>query len=827
MNNTYKITYNLCGGVCSNPTAYSEDDSFTLGVPLRYGYRFLGWTSTDLPAPQKRVALPKGSRGDREYTALWEKKDRLISDPNIGADDRLTPPDSPVTLDVRKGDRGENIYKLKTVYTDIEVDGIKDAAYDYGLHIKSGVYECPEYYKDKNIGFDAYLTLGQDGYVYVFVEVTDPNVLVPDELWHHKNWRCDGICMFLSYDNKPVHVGVGCLYAADGRRANTVSDKHAAVRTEKGYNIEFRFNNNGSPFVGYSGVCGSCLGIAIYMNDCVYFESLDDYKKYSITAASALINDGEFRSPHGSLMDAVEFSYESATGRAMGGSAEVFGEGECLISSMLSSNSDNAVVCSENASVHTKDCIRRFICEMHTVCPRFTTRDDRGETADARILFGLTGEKESRELVESIPYGKCALVFSNGRICVIGHTEEAMERATELLIAAFEYVSEGGRSDDLCNRYICETDSVSVPKADGVGVITDAGSGSYLLLCRDADVSAYEKYTEKLIDEGYSLYAERKFLGSFCSTYCSDGAIVNVTFGGEGDRNLRIVADSRKKTGLPPVKEQYQARCRPRLIQIGHNSMCYIVKLENGEFIIFDSGNNGAEVGIYDTLISQSDDGHPVVAAWFFTHYHQDHIGGFIDFALKDEYLSRVTVKNVVMNMPAGQVISTSRGSPRDMMNIELWQSCLERTGCRVIFPRTGQRFDFGGAEIDVLFTFEDVMPYFFTNDQSNITSTVFSVNVGGQRIIITGDCEREGTRLMADKYREGLKCDFVQLPHHGYGSGGGTVPEFYEYAGADYVLYPDERFAPQPTEKVGVDMAKKCFLAGDGTVILDLPFNE
>ena len=27
----------------------------------------------------------------------------------------------------------------------------------------------------------------------------------------------------------------------------------------------------------------------------------------------------------------------------------------------------------------------------------------------------------------------------------------------------------------------------------------------------------YEKYTEKLIDEGYSLYAERKFLGSFCS----------------------------------------------------------------------------------------------------------------------------------------------------------------------------------------------------------------------------------------------------------------------------------------------------------------------
>ena len=57
---------------------------------------------------------------------------------------------------------------------------------------------------------------------------------------------------------------------------------------------------------------------------------------------------------------------------------------------------------------------------------------------------------------------------------------------------------------------------------------------------------------------------------------------------------------------------------KPRLIQQGHNSMCYIVKLQNDEFIIFDSGNNRAEGGIYDTLMSESDDGHPVIAAWFF-----------------------------------------------------------------------------------------------------------------------------------------------------------------------------------------------------------------
>lgn len=822
----FNIKYHLNGGFGSYPETYTESDSITLGVPLRYGYRFVGWTGSGIDTPQIKVALPTGSRGDREYFANWEKKDTVTADPNIGADDGLTPPETPVTLDVRKGSRGEDIYKLKTVYTDIEVDGVKDAAYDYGLHIRSNIYEDPDYYSDKDTGFDAYLTLGQDGYVYVFAEVRDPDVFVPDELWRTKNWRVDGISLFVSYDNLPIHVGVGGIYAADGRRANTASDKHVAVRTEKGYNIEFRFNNQGSPFIGCSGVCGSSIGFSVYMNDCVYFENLDNYKKYSIMAGGALTSDGMFRSPHGSIMDALEFSFESATGRAGGSGSKHFSK-DCLISSMLSSEKDNVVLCSKHASIHTKDCIRRFICDMHTVCPKFTTVDDSADFSGANILFGLTDAKESRELSASTPYNNYALAFVNGKICLLGNTEEAMTGATELLLAAFEYVIEGGSTDELCERYIGETDSVSVPHTEKITTVTDAGSGSYLLLCGNSDEAAYKSYTEKLKSFGYTLFAERKFFGALCSTYFNEDSIVNVTYGGEYDRNLRIVADSRKKSGLPTVEKTPEKKNAPRLIQVGHNSMCYILKLENGEFIIFDSGNNGAEGGIYDILMSESTDGHPVVAAWFLTHYHQDHIGGFIDFASNGEYLSRVTVKRVVMNMPSRQVIGTSGRSPRDMKNIELWQSCLDNTGCQVIFPRTGQHYSFGGADIDVLLTYEDIMPHFFVNDQSNATSTVFSVRAGGQHIIITGDCETKSTKLMADKYREGLKCDFIQLPHHGHGSGGGTVPEFYGFARAAYVLYPNDKFAPMPTEKVGVDMAKKYFLTNSGNVIFDLPYSK
>ncbi|MBR4033825.1 MAG: InlB B-repeat-containing protein, partial [Clostridia bacterium] len=68
-----KITYNLDGGKAENKTVYTFlDESFTLNNPTRDGYTFIGWTGTGLTTPTMKVVVPKGSHGDREYTANWE-----------------------------------------------------------------------------------------------------------------------------------------------------------------------------------------------------------------------------------------------------------------------------------------------------------------------------------------------------------------------------------------------------------------------------------------------------------------------------------------------------------------------------------------------------------------------------------------------------------------------------------------------------------------------------------------------------------------------------------------------------------------------------------
>ncbi|MBR7097897.1 MAG: InlB B-repeat-containing protein, partial [Clostridia bacterium] len=70
--NQYKITYSG-GGTADNPKGYSVTTStFTLAVPVREGYTFLGWTGTDLDERTVEVTVETGSAGNRSYTAHWQ-----------------------------------------------------------------------------------------------------------------------------------------------------------------------------------------------------------------------------------------------------------------------------------------------------------------------------------------------------------------------------------------------------------------------------------------------------------------------------------------------------------------------------------------------------------------------------------------------------------------------------------------------------------------------------------------------------------------------------------------------------------------------------------
>jgi len=69
----YNITMDLNGGSGQEKVIYTmTDEDFELPTPTRNGYEFVGWTGEDITTPQTSVIIPKGSTGNKAYTANWQ-----------------------------------------------------------------------------------------------------------------------------------------------------------------------------------------------------------------------------------------------------------------------------------------------------------------------------------------------------------------------------------------------------------------------------------------------------------------------------------------------------------------------------------------------------------------------------------------------------------------------------------------------------------------------------------------------------------------------------------------------------------------------------------
>ena len=69
----YTITMDLDGGSGQEKVIYTvTDEDFELPTPTRNGYEFVGWTGERITTPQTSVKIPKGSTGNKAYTANWK-----------------------------------------------------------------------------------------------------------------------------------------------------------------------------------------------------------------------------------------------------------------------------------------------------------------------------------------------------------------------------------------------------------------------------------------------------------------------------------------------------------------------------------------------------------------------------------------------------------------------------------------------------------------------------------------------------------------------------------------------------------------------------------
>ena len=248
--------------------------------------------------------------------------------------------------------------------------------------------------------------------------------------------------------------------------------------------------------------------------------------------------------------------------------------------------------------------------------------------------------------------------------------------------------------------------------------------------------------------------------------------------------------------------------------------MCYVLRLADGRFVLID-GNIGEYEEpdrLWDVMNAQNArDGKPVVAAWIFTHAHCDHIGGFTAFMQK--YGDGIILENLFFRFPGENDAAPSGNEPL----IREFEKIADKQ--HVVTPRAGDRYTFGGALIDILYSCADAADYI---ENFNDTSLVFMITLAGKRILFTGDILRRGAERLCEMYPpERLKCDILQVAHHGYY---GANEALYRAADPDILLwscpdfwYPVVRHWGASEYLTAAYEKDKIFISGRAQTTLDL----
>ncbi len=210
------------------------------------------------------------------------------------------------------------------------------------------------------------------------------------------------------------------------------------------------------------------------------------------------------------------------------------------------------------------------------------------------------------------------------------------------------------------------------------------------------------------------------------------------------------------------------------------NAQLLSVIIENGEggLIVVDGGwTNNTEY-----LLNQIKQKGGHVKAWLITHPDSDHAGALADILYKHN--GEITIDGIYYSFHEDSWYAEKDAEVANMV--------AYLKGAFALVPQdtlhgdivSGQVIDAGPAKIQVL-----NKAYKATSDFVNNSSVAYMVSLNGTNVVFLGDLARAGGEmLMADHDLRALKCDVVQLAHHGQN---GVDYEVYKALKPSVALWP------------------------------------
>lgn len=314
-----------------------------------------------------------------------------------------------------------------------------------------------------------------------------------------------------------------------------------------------------------------------------------------------------------------------------------------------------------------------------------------------------------------------------------------------------------------------------------------------------------DAYLAVLRENGFSKVAENQIKNAVFYTMDKENTRVRVAFYPELCLLKLVVTEGEF---FPAAPEPGEKKVPVSITQIARNGarfrapgMSYIVQAQDGSFVIIDGGcyeENDAKELLRFLTENNPNEGKPVIAAWMITHPHIDHMGLALRFL--QDYHEEVDLRMIAANFPDVTKITVKREEVVNQCK-PLIDRFRELTFTH--FPNakeytfhTGDVWHLPGIRMDFLFTQEDFYPAEFSF--VNHLSSAWMIRGEKRSALILGDCEKPLCRQMAAAYGSALKCDVLQLSHHGFN---GACLELYRHADPDVCFFAcdKERFLTDP----------------------------
>ena len=426
------------------------------------------------------------------------------------------------------------------------------------------------------------------------------------------------------------------------------------------------------------------------------------------------------------------------------------------------------------------------------------------------ILVGETNRAESKSFLSLTGAAQYGIGYDNGKITVGGHsvatTMLACARLEKILTSSSDASALLGKASVRSNFNW----ALDFPCYDG-GTIAGVSESYYdgaIYYITGTNADEYNAYCEKLVGAGYENTMTNAIDGNLFASYSSKKVTIYVYFVPSESAVRLIVADADNVEFPQSSTESYEKVTDVSITQTqldfstNSGGMGYIVTLEDGSFLMIDSGSstnstaaaagneNKDHVRIWNLLnmLNKRKDGKIIIRGWFITHEHQDHIMVFRKFC--EAYGKKVTIEKYYECVVPKSVCYNSRNPDYHVINGKVDEARRNVTGgFDMVMLHTGMKFTQYGADIEILFTVEDLYPkrlYYFNN-----SSTTFKITSGGYSALITGDIYTDACNVLVKRYSTALKSDILQAAHHG---NQGATKAFYDAVKPTVVLWPTSK---------------------------------